>query len=172
MRKRWVAVVAAVSLSAGFVLGAVFGGALGIGLLAAAAGPAVKPTGDPPTGLTVASTSPARVDPGATFEITLTITNDLDQPRFLGDIDIESRLLAGIRIESVDPSPKSTSALSMYRVYRMGQTIPAKGALTITFRCVAQTEGQHRGHIDVYVDSDTAYTTRVIEVNVAPASEP
>jgi hypothetical protein len=60
----------------------------------------------------------------------------------------------------------------MYRVYRLDRTIPAKGALTVTFRCVAQAEGEHRGHMDIYVDSDTAYTTRVIGVKVAPAEKP
>lgn len=156
-----IVVLALVMLAIGFGIGFITGAASS-GKIAEVLEAASKP----PEGVTVAINTPPTIKAGQPFDLVITVTNALDQPRQLGDIDLESTMLTDMTIDKVTPAPQATSEMVGYHVHTMKSTVPAKGQATITFTMTPKKAGTFTGAIDVYVDSEFSYLTTTAAIVV------
>jgi hypothetical protein len=103
---------------------------------------------------------PAKVKVGEEFDLVLTLTDELGKARKIGDIDFDEQFVAGsVSVGAVTPRAQTESTGFGYKTYTMGQTIPASGRTSITFKAKALAPGEHRTAIDVYVDSLLNFAT-------------
>jgi len=73
-------------------------------------------------------------------------------------VDVMTKYLNGIAIESVVPKPTSSSAMLGSVAYYMEAPIAAGGALEVILECKAVSVGDHSGDVLVYVDSKSLHS--------------
>ncbi|MEM0913730.1 MAG: hypothetical protein AAGK09_03880 [Planctomycetota bacterium] len=122
----------------------------------------------PPAGFSVAETYPAQVAVGDAFDLTVTVTNTINSPVEVYEIDIDSPLLNGIRVDSVSPTPTQVSDYynqSGYIKYNFSHTIPPGQSQAFTFQCTATQAGTWTGTLDIY-DPSLSSDTRFVSIDV------
>ncbi|MEO0965980.1 MAG: hypothetical protein AAFY08_12800 [Planctomycetota bacterium] len=119
-------------------------------------------------GFSISETYPAQVNNGDSFVITVDVTNTLTTPIEVYEIDLNTPLLDGFRVDSVTPTPTAINdyySLAGYVEYMLSHSIPAGQTQTFTFNCTAIQAGMWSGSIDVY-DPGLAVESRVITIDV------
>ena len=159
MRAHWVILLCMVCL----IIGCVAGFFAGLFVNIARVGRAFTPES-----VAVSVNAPATVKVGETFTLTVTITDLSGAARRVHDIDIAETLLEGLTITGISPTPASTSSMKGYAVYTMNAPVPASGQTVVTFTLKADAAGTFVGDVDTYVDSDLAFSTNTVAVNVTP----
>lgn len=124
----------------------------------------------PPEGITTTITMPDSVYVGDSFDIVVTVTNQLDHARTIMDLDIYEPLLDGTSVASVEPEYTNLDTGLGSATYTMDLTLEAGSSVDITLKAVAVTPGVYTGDIDVSVDSVLNFTTesRVLAIYDKP----
>ncbi|HYC71146.1 MAG TPA: hypothetical protein VEB66_08075 [Opitutaceae bacterium] len=106
---------------------------------------------DPPD-ITAVVSAPAEVKVGEAFDLEVVVTNRRAKGAMaLSDIDVGESYLAGFKLASVEPTPKSSMHVPIdeSRSFTFSVGIPAGESRTFVFRLQAETAGLHAGDVDV-----------------------
>ena len=128
-------------------------------------------------GFTVDIDSPASVEAGQVFTITLTCANSLASERSINSIDVASSLCQGVSVLESDPETIETSEPYdgyEYREHIIEVSVPPHSSTVITLTCRGEIPGDFAGDIDVYVD-DWSVATGSLSIEVtgeAPKTRP
>ena len=107
----------------------------------------------PPPGIVTSVTMPETVTEGESFDIVISVTNQLDRSRVIKDIDFYDPLLDGVRVVSVDPVYDTFDPSFGMATYTMELAVGPGETVEVTFSAEAETYGLYAGDIDVSVDS-------------------
>lgn len=120
-----------------------------------------------PEGITATLDMPTTITEGDTFDMVLTVTNDLSEERKLIDVDFWEPLFDGVIINNVDPSYEQADNIMFMNTYTFNTTIPANSELVITFNATAHTAGYYQANMDLSVDSmfSTLSTQQAISIS-------
>lgn len=124
----------------------------------------------PPEGIVTTVTMPDSVYVGDSFEIIVTVTNQLDHARTIKDIDFYEPLLDGTRVVSVEPDYDMLDTMLRMATYTMELPLGAGESIDVTFAAEAVAAGVYNGDIDVSVDSLLNFTSenRVLAIYDEP----
>jgi hypothetical protein len=124
----------------------------------------------PPQGVVTAITMPDSVYVGDSFEIVVSVTNQLDRARTIKDIDFYEPLLDGVRIVSVEPDYDIFDPTLGFATYTMELPLGAGESIDITFTAEAVSAGVYSGDVDISVDNMLSFTTesRVVAIYDKP----
>ena len=109
--------------------------------------------GRAPAGIEVDVSAPRMVRENEPFELAVTIRDTLGRERQLRSIDLDSSLLKGFVIESIEPVPLEPHTTLGTRVHPYDRAIPGHGLLRVLLRCRGAVRGDFEGDVTVYVDS-------------------
>ena len=122
-----------------------------------------------PDGVGLRFEYPNDVKVGDTFDVTVTITNDLNESRKLHDLDLYDPILNGVSIVSVTPAPAADEGLSTLgsRTISFNNTIDAQSDFEIVISMTAIESGYYTGDVDVSIDGMLSIytTTQTIEIS-------
>lgn len=119
-----------------------------------------------PENVDITIDAPDSVKVGETFTIKVTVTDRSGQARRIHDLDIEQGLIEGASITSIAPRPATTTSIFGYASHTMNLAVPANGFTTVTFTLTATAPGTYSGDIDTYIDSDFAYLTNTMQIDI------
>lgn len=119
-----------------------------------------------PENVDIAIDAPDSVKVGETFTIKVTVTDRSGQARRIHDLDLQETLLQGASITGITPKPATTTSIFGYASHTMNLSVPASGSATVTFSLSATAPGSFSGDIDTYIDSDFAYLTNTISIDI------
>jgi hypothetical protein len=119
-----------------------------------------------PESVDISVDAPNSVRVGETFTIKVTVTDRSGQARRIRDLDIEQDLLQGASITGITPKPATTTSIFGYASHTMNLSVPASGSTTVTFTLTATAPGSYSGDIDTYIDSDFAFLTNTIQIDI------
>jgi hypothetical protein len=110
--------------------------------------------GNTPEGISIVFEYPDDLVEGDEFDLVITVVNDLNQTRTLGDLDFYSPVLDGVRVKQIDPSPESDDSAYTFGMRTMvfNESIPPNGELKIALTMTAENAGFYTGDVDVTID--------------------
>ena len=124
-----------------------------------------------PDNVQISIVSPTLVEQGDNVEINIRIGNTALVEQTLVAVDISSSYLDGIVIEGSEPPFLSSEQLPFGGTsYSYDLVLPPQSATTITFVALAAGEGDHRGFLNVCINSDVSCIS--YEVHTTSASIP
>lgn len=119
-----------------------------------------------PENVDISVDAPDSVKVGETFTIKVTVTDRSGQARRIHDLDLQETLLQGASITGITPKPATTTSIFGYASHTMNLSVPASGSATVTFSLSATAPGSYSGDIDTYIDSDFAFLTNTIQIDI------
>ena len=110
--------------------------------------------GNVPEGIDIGFEYPDDVAVGDEFELVVTVYNDLNEKRTLGDLDFYQPILDGVKITDIDPAPSNDDGEYLFgmRTLTYNDTIPANGEYVVTLTLLAEESGYYSGDVDVTID--------------------